>query len=61
MSRIWQSGQLPPQSPEIDRKPQSREMEVTVEQIEQALPLEYRKGAKVIVKKLGPLFQRKKQ
>jgi hypothetical protein len=61
MSKIWQTGQMPPQSPEIDRKPQSREMEVTVEQIEQALPLEYRKGAKVIVKTLGPLFQRKKQ
>jgi hypothetical protein len=23
MSKIWQSGQLPPQHPEIDRKPQS--------------------------------------
>jgi hypothetical protein len=23
MSKIWQSGQLPPQHPEVDRKPQS--------------------------------------
>ena len=37
-------------------EPQSM-VEVTVEQIEQALPLEYRKGAKTIVEKLGPLYR----
>jgi hypothetical protein len=31
---------------------------VTVEQIERALPLEYRNGAKTLVKNLGPLYRR---
>jgi hypothetical protein len=32
-------------------------VEVTVEQLVQALPLECRRGAKAIVKKLGPLYR----